>query len=352
MALQPRQLNLFIGKPNTGKSNILEAISLLGAGYSKAERFMSEFIRYEEPTQMFKDGVPNQPIVISTNIGMVKMWPHATPDSAGFAIGPFQGFVDFSERHGPELTMHKYAGERGGNAEDIIRNSKVPIINGVVSLNDARLSTSRRYPQSIVRKYTFRPEAFHALQEFGHLSVPHGENLFQVMKASKPLRQAAAALFEPNGHQFVLRMANNTLETQKNIDGDVYSYPWSSIADTFQRLVFYLAAIESNEGAVLLFEEPEVSSFPPYVTDLAERIAEDVEAKRNQYFITTHSPYLITKLLEKTGIGNAAVFLVDYEAYHTTVRPLTEAEIEHLLESGSSMFWNLPDPALPIADGQ
>ena len=165
------------------------------------------------------------------------------------------------------------------------------------------------------------------------------------------MRQATAALFEPNKQQFVLDMGNETLQTQKNIDGDVYTYPYSLIADTFQRLIFYLAAIESNEGSVLLFEEPEVSSFPPYVTQLAERIAEDVEAGRNQYFITTHSPYLLTKLLEKTAIADTAVFVVDYEDYHTIVRMLTDDEVDHLLEHGSSMFWNLPDVTPAPADG-
>ena len=50
-----KRLNIFIGEPNVGKSNILEALSLLGGTYSKSEKMLSDFIRYEQFSNLFFD---------------------------------------------------------------------------------------------------------------------------------------------------------------------------------------------------------------------------------------------------------------------------------------------------------
>ena len=50
LSLECDRINIFIGKPNAGKSNILEAISLLGLEYLKAAnptKFAESTIRYK-----------------------------------------------------------------------------------------------------------------------------------------------------------------------------------------------------------------------------------------------------------------------------------------------------------------
>jgi len=47
----------------------------------------------------------------------------------------------------------------------------------------------------------------------------------------------------------------------------------------------------------LIFEEPEAHSFPYYTKYLAERIA--LDKNNNQYFISTHNPYLLLSILGK-----------------------------------------------------
>ena len=63
-------------------------------------------------------------------------------------------------------------------------------------------------------------------------------------------------------------------------------------------MVFYMAAIESNRNATLVFEEPEAHAFPYYIKHLAECIA--LDENKNQYFIATHNPYLLTAIWEKS----------------------------------------------------
>ena len=64
LSLECDRINIFIGKPNAGKSNILEAISLLGAGYSEGKKFMEGMVRYNALYQLFNNFDTRNPISI------------------------------------------------------------------------------------------------------------------------------------------------------------------------------------------------------------------------------------------------------------------------------------------------
>ena len=61
-----KRINLLIGKPNVGKSNILEAIGLFGLGYShfNKNKKLTQFIRFENTPELFFDGNINEPITV------------------------------------------------------------------------------------------------------------------------------------------------------------------------------------------------------------------------------------------------------------------------------------------------
>ncbi|MBC7921375.1 MAG: AAA family ATPase, partial [Ferruginibacter sp.] len=149
-----------------------------------------------------------------------------------------------------------------------------------------------------------------------------------------------AALFKEYGLELVLRIKEQKLEIQKNIDGIIYSYPYSTIADTLQRIIFYLTAIESNHDSVLLFEEPEAHAFPPYTRMLADRIVHD---EKNQYFITTHSPYLLYTVIENTPFEELGLFITYFENYETKVRALSKEGLREVLDDSYNIdvFFNL-----------
>ncbi len=168
--------------------------------------------------------------------------------------------------------------------------------------------------------------------------APQGDNLFEIVDGNKDLRKFIAAIFEENNLQFVLSKADHTFELQKSIDGYVYKYPYSSIADTFQRFIFYLAAIESNSKSVLIFEEPEVHSFPPYVKELAERM---ILKDDNQYFVSTHSPYLLQTFIDSLDDTQLNVYLTYYKDYQTHVKALTPDELSDIQRFGYDVFFNL-----------
>lgn len=66
---QCRRINLIIGKPNVGKSNLLEAMSLFCLPYLKytRKRSIQQFIRTENDAELFFDGHVDSPISVKTN---------------------------------------------------------------------------------------------------------------------------------------------------------------------------------------------------------------------------------------------------------------------------------------------
>lgn len=56
VSLDCERVNIFVGKPNVGKSNLLEALSLLGLNYKEANRLgFSNLVRYEKVADLFYD---------------------------------------------------------------------------------------------------------------------------------------------------------------------------------------------------------------------------------------------------------------------------------------------------------
>jgi hypothetical protein len=61
----------------------------------------------------------------------------------------------------------------------------------------------------------------------------------------------------------------------------------------------------------------------------------------NQFFIATHSPYLLEKIIESTSFNDLNIVVCDYQNHETKIKILREKEIEHLLDMGESVFFNL-----------
>jgi predicted ATPase len=175
------------------------------------------------------------------------------------------------------------------------------------------------------------------------LYPPFGDNLVHVLENNAALRHEFVALFAAHGLQLRVRVDAGRFEVVKDLDGLSYSYPYSSTGDTLQRYGFYLAAIGSNQQSVILFEEPETHSYPLYVTQLGQRIATD---DANQYFVTTHSPYLFREVLEnmvpyEKREPELAVFVAYYQDYETKIRQLGDDEVRNIRRDCIDVFYNM-----------
>jgi len=68
-----RKINLFIGRPNVGESNLLEALSLFNASIFKSEirelpsKKIKEFIGFENEPELFFEGEIERKINVNIN---------------------------------------------------------------------------------------------------------------------------------------------------------------------------------------------------------------------------------------------------------------------------------------------
>lgn len=304
--LECGRVNLFVGKPNVGKSNVLEALSLLGANYSTSKKFMSEFIRYKTLSNCFFYNDIEKPVLVSSDIGFASLeYKHASDT--------FKYMMNFTNHNGHSVY----------NMPEIKPN-------GTVITKDLQFI-------SPVKNYVFQPKTNVGSSE-KHLFFmpPFGKNLFSIIETNGRLLNAIANFFEEYNLDFVIDPLKRQLEIQRKIGKVVHKIPYELIADTLQRMIFYYAAIFSNKDSVILFEEPESHSFLPYVRDLAYHISQD---ERNQYFITTHSPHFL-KMIVKEMPKEVAVFITYYEDYETKCKKLTVDDIEEMIGYGIDIFFN------------
>ena len=164
-----------------------------------------------------------------------------------------------------------------------------------------------------------------------YLIPPFGVNLLNVIQENKQLKNELSSIFAEYGLKLVFDNANQALKIMKELKGDdVFLLPYSSIADTLQRIIFFKAAIASNENSIILFEEPEAHCFPPYITHIRQEI---IDSESNQFFIATHSPYILDTFLENDR-NDLAIFMADFKDGQTVIKRLTDAELNDVYEYG------------------
>lgn len=332
--LDCRRINVFVGRPNVGKSNILEALSLYSAQYStRYDKFLSEFIRYENFSNLFYDNDRSKNIEVSSNIGFAAIRYHFGIERYDLTTGKEKEILDVLDLKTnlkdlvdrfEEVVREKYSNDNQYFYKIINQNGSVDatIINSLLP----------------VKKYQFDKDAKINDTYSAFLKPPFGENLVVMIELFPELRKEIPALFKEYGLEVVLDVQEKKLDIQKRVEDFVYKIPYSLMADTLQRIIFHLAAIYTNKDSVLLFEEPEAHSFPPYIAMLAREIADSMD---NQFFIATHSPYILNTFLQDVKEDDLAIFLCYYEDYQTKVKQLSEKEIGQLMDTGADLFFNM-----------
>ena len=292
--LDCRRINLFIGEPNTGKSNILEALGFLS--FCAWGGDLHDYVRFETVQHLFYDGI------VDDDSWMLKCAGEVNKEiAAQYANGKYRfGFKD----SGQYINLEHSGGFSAGTTQTALES---------------------------IRFYRIKSLERMEGQELGGLRAPNGRNLVAQVYSSKELRRLVADYFESSGWLLVIKPHEHKFELQKQQEGVAIGLPFHLASDTLQRMVFYSVAIESNKNSVLVFEEPEAHAFPYFTKHLGERIA--LDENNNQYFIATHNPYLLTAIWEKSAPGDVAVFATYYRDYETRVKQLTPADMDWLFEA-------------------
>ncbi len=317
VSFESRRVNIFIGEPNTGKSNLLEALGVFSLNYTNARNVL----RYKTLYDLFFDTNVAEPITIAAGAysASIEFWREKCLVKVSDA-----NTVDLPELEGKAL-----------NNELALTLESDRTVAG-------NIDYSEHWP---FRYYKFYQQQNFPSDKISFLSTPYGDNLVSILRSNGELRELVRELIESKGYKLNLRIESREIELVKD-NGVLISYPYQSVSDTLQRIIFYLAAIKSNKNATLLLEEPETHIFPFYTKYLAELMALQ---SSNQYFIVTHNPYFLLSLVEKTPIDELAVFITYMEKYETKLRQLSNEELSELLDLNTDIFFNL-DKFLTISN--
>jgi len=332
LTLECKRINLFIGRPNVGKSNLLEAISLLDSHSGIGN---PEYIRKENFRNLFFDQEINNIIEVDDGDYGVRIFynpshssdysfniiKHNNINSISNGESLLTSKLSFLVRQSlthTNSTYYQYNNKGGGSKEDQIIEYK-----------------------KVVKPYLFKKinnQKIYNENQFLPLSSPFGENIFTVLKNNKPLLKEIAELFKEYGYDLVIDSITDQAEIQKNDQGIVYKVPFSLVADTLQRIIFHKCAIRSNLNSTILFEEPENHSFPPYIKELAQEM---IDSETNQFFVATHSPYLFDTIVSEAKAEEVAIHIVSFEDYQTKVKLLSKQDIADISNHGIDVFFNL-----------
>lgn len=180
LQLDCRRINVLIGRPNVGKSNILESLGLLSYGfYGSSDDGSSvfddgndagSFLRFESSSNLFRDDNIEDPVEVS--------WD----DTA--------------------LVFRYENGNYDGRIQS--RNDRSKVFSGDHRLIEAR-GSNRTTTLAPFKMYRFADMGRYNNLDSEFLAPPSGDNLLSLLLTHKELRSLANSLFSTIGLRLGLR---------------------------------------------------------------------------------------------------------------------------------------------------
>ncbi len=327
-------LTILIGPPAGGKSNILDAIELIGY-FNKFLMLDSEYggdvnhlegllslLRFNEQKNLFRNEDISRPITISISNEEV-----ALNTKIFFEGGSIRLYVN--DKNVPwDLKTFQVASMQ-------LKSSLASAIEEKPF--EARLYAYDRYGLSI-QSCALPPCGFHIYLR-GTSSRPYPRNVLSELGWNAPIviKSTPSVVRDVNSivEEYIGKVEVKILRSGviAIFDHDV-EVEANAVSDTIFRSLYYLLAIQSTKNYVkmyglekrymLLLEEPESHLFPYFIDLLTQYISEILDIA--YVVITTHNPLLVSMLWDK--VRNIKTYYVFRDRLGTT--KLKEIDIKKL----------------------
>ena len=326
-----KRVNVFIGYPNVGKSNIIEALSLFSIDENNFN--FCHFIRIEKLTTLFYDGNINNQAEIRIN-NKHRYVARFDNDRIIFKQ-QFEGEgTSFEKEDTHQIFLD--------DSHEVAEGKSFKLIENKIDISDYKQGyLGKDNKLTLIRKYEFLKRIIYSTKGYSHLSYPNGDNIFNIISSNAGLKEEVKMLFDPYNLELLFDAREQKFTILKRTPSGIFSIPYDLIADTLQRVIFYKASIISNKETVLLFEEPEAHMFPPYISKFTAEVMYD--ENKNQFFIATHSPYVLNDFISDLDIEELALFIVTYDKVNgeTIIHRMSDIEVHEAYQFGYDFFMNI-----------
>lgn len=343
-----KRINVFVGPPNVGKSNILEGLGLFSIDFD-CKNF-SDFVRMGKSTTLFFNGSIERSAQIILNkyfrakAKYKKGEVHITleEDRLNEGFENLDKWIHEGNISNSDLEDKLIVRANFNVKEDV---NKIENYNGYPSLNlyenlNGDKAMMRGHTKSSILKYEYQKNIQYDSKDASHLDQPFGENIFEIISTKEELNNSIIKILEAYGLNFLYDSESQEYKILKIIGKKIFTVPYFMTADTLRRLIFHEAAILSNNNSVLLFEEPESQMYPPFISKLTSSIIND--ENKNQFFIATHSPFVLNDFMENAK-DDLAIYLVDYkkETGETIINKMSDENMHEAYQFGYDFFLNI-----------
>ncbi len=338
--LKLKRVNIVLGPPESGKSNLLEALApftLLGqlGSYEKSKIIQ----RYESGDEVSLSNLG--PIFTKLTRIRRKEDPFFmfSVDEPAVVRLEMDGVLEAKFTYSPEALSISYGPLDDGELIEVFRLKGYDEITSVTASRYALLRIDELEGRlSRVKFYRFSSPA--KVVSWGEeLIPPDGPNLMHVLSIRGGLRRVVSSLLEDVGLRLTLKMPSKKVRFLRFLrTGEIFEIEEYMLSDTVRRLIFFLAAIETNRKSLVLMEEPEAHAFPFYTKFLAERLAMD---DSNSYIITTHNPYFLETIVGKVPDEDLSIYVARNEGGVSEFRSLEASKIREIIAEGADVFMEI-----------